>query len=362
VRERLRRTAIYTALVFFGGLLTFTVYTTAGLAEGSRLPWRVPFVSEMTAAFTFLLLLPVLLAFMRRFPLEPPFVWKRLPLHLVAVFVFAPTHTLLMWGSRTLVYRLLGWGAYDYGDMRYRFLMEGEKQLLLYALVLGIVTFLERARRSRDEDVRAARLVEELSEARLAALKSQLQPHFLFNTLNTIAALVHEDADAADAMLGHLSDFLRLTLKHADAQEVPLASELEALRAYLAIMDARFGSRLHVELDVPNGTGAALVPHLVLQPIVENAVLHCTAAHDREGRIRVSAHARGGRLVLSVEDNGPGVAGDPKGAVGRGVGLTNTAARLAQLYGKEQALALENRAEGGLSVRVEIPLHEASVA
>jgi len=359
VRERLKKLGLLFALALFAGLFSFSIYRAADLAERGRQPARLTFVAEMTGAFTGVLLLPFLLAFLRRFPLERRSLARRLPLHAVAFVLFAVTHTLLMWGSRTVVYRLLGWGAYDYGDMRYRFLMEGAKQLLIYAMVVVIVTGWDRMKRSREQELRSERLTKELTQARLSALKMQLAPHFLFNTLNTIASLVHDDPDAADAMLGHLADFLRLTLKHQDVQEVALATELEFVAAYLAIMETRFEERLRVEVDVPAAARGALVPHLVLQPLVENAVAHCTLDHERVGRVRIGAERRDGRLRLSVEDNGPGVSGDPSAAIGRGIGLANTAARLAELYGRDHELSLENRPEGGLKVWLDVPYREA---
>src|SRR5258707_2336402 len=193
----------------------------------------------MTGAYGVLVLLPFLLFVMRRFPIERGHLVTRLPLHAATFVLFAVSHILLMWGSRVLLYRLLGWGTYDYGAMRYRFFMEGQKQIIIYVALYALLRFLAYARANRERDVAAARLERELTEARLATLKMQLQPHFLFNSLNIIASHVAEDRETAGAMLQHLSDFLRATLRSSGAQEVPLREELEFLDSYLAIMKAR---------------------------------------------------------------------------------------------------------------------------
>jgi LytS/YehU family sensor histidine kinase len=260
-----------------------------------------------------------------------------------------------MWGTRVVLYRLLGWGTYHYGDMRYRFFMEGAKQVVIYLLTYALVAIADYARRNRERELRAARLERELSEARLAALKMQLNPHFLFNTLNMISSHVRDAPDTAEEMIAHLSDFLRMTLRHAQTQEVPLATELEFLDSYLAIMKARFESRLAVELGFEDSAREALVPHLVLQPLVENALTHAVGEHGRQGVLRLSASRRGDRLALVVEDNGPGLGVDGADAVGRGVGLTNTAARLRELYGDDQRVVLGRADGGGCRVELELP-------
>jgi LytS/YehU family sensor histidine kinase len=184
----------------------------------------------------------------------------------------------------------------------------------------------------------------------------QLNPHFLFNTLNMISSHVDDDPRKAEAMIAHLSDFLRLTLRHSQSQEVPLEQELEFLEAYLEIMKARFEERLVVELDLAEQTRAALVPHLILQPLVENAVTHCMEEHGR-GVIRLATAREGPRLRMVLDDNGPGLPGHAEDALGRGVGLSNTAERLRHLYGADHVLELANRPEGGLRLTIEIPYH-----
>jgi LytS/YehU family sensor histidine kinase len=184
----------------------------------------------------------------------------------------------------------------------------------------------------------------------------QLQPHFLFNTLNTIAEMIHEDPDTADGMVAGLSDLLRRTLDLGSTQEITLAEELDLVSRYLAIQQARFGDRLRVRVDVPDEARGARVPALLLQPIVENAIRHGLAARLDAGRIDIEARANGASLVITVTDDGAGDAtfDSARGTVER-VGLGNTRARLDAMYGGRAALTLA-RADGrGARVTIEIP-------
>jgi two-component system LytT family sensor kinase len=201
----------------------------------------------------------------------------------------------------------------------------------------------------------------QLARSQLQVLKMQLDPHFLFNTFNSIAALMHRDAAAADAMLTRLSELLRITLSRSGDQEVTLGEELEFLRLYLEIQQSRFGERLAVDWRVDAGVEAAAVPHLVLQPIVENAVQHGIARVPGPGRIGIAARRQGERLLLEVTDSGPGLADDWAPRPG-GVGLSNTLARLEQMYGAEHALEMYTRDEGGTAVVIELPFRPAARA
>jgi anti-sigma regulatory factor (Ser/Thr protein kinase) len=359
VRITARRWALIALFATLVGLLNFGIIATSHWAEHAKVELARELLHELTGAWSLLLLLPALLAFMRRFPIRAGNLWRRLPLHLGATLALGAVHTSMMWGSRSLAYRLLGWGRFDYGDMRYRFPMEYQKQFVIYWMLYGAVAWLASAGAARARELRTAELERRLAEARLSALKMQLNPHFLFNTLNMISSYVREDPERADAMIAHLSDFLRATLRHADVQEVPLATELEFLASYLEIMKARFQDRLGVRLEVAPDAARALVPHLVLQPLVENSLTHCL--DDGGGRIRVAAAREADRLRLLVEDDGPGIV-DPHEAFGKGVGLTNTRERLRALYGDAQRLELSNRPEGGLRLLLDLPYRAAETA
>jgi two-component system LytT family sensor kinase len=234
--------------------------------------------------------------------------------------------------------------------------------LMVYLAVLfaGIsrATMLRARHRSHETvllQAQAAQLQAQLADARLSALRAQLDPHFLFNTLNAVSALVERDARGVRRMISRLSELLRHSLDEG-ASEVTLQRELDLLERYLDIMRVRFGDRLGVQVDVPPALLGARVPNLVLQPVVENAIKHAIAPREEGGRIVISAEQRGDRLVLRVRDDGPGPGAsvEPPGA---GVGLANTRARLAEMYGTRQHLLLVAGEDGsGTVVEISLPL------
>ncbi|HEX8691853.1 MAG TPA: sensor histidine kinase [Longimicrobium sp.] len=237
---------------------------------------------------------------------------------------------------------------------------------LLYWFVLGVALALAYAERVRERErdaarlrLAASRLEAEYARARLGALRMQMQPHFLFNTLNAISELIHQDPRLASRTIAQLQDLLRLTLEGSGAQEVPLERELSVLDRYLAIQRTRFGDRLDVRMEVAPETRRALVPGLLLQPLVENALKYGVPGGRREQRVTVTARVEGSRLIVEVRDNGPGVAANHR-RPGSGVGLNNIRARLEHLYGADARLELED-AEGGEGAvaRVVLPLRDA---
>jgi signal transduction histidine kinase len=234
---------------------------------------------------------------------------------------------------------------------------------VVYAALAGTAHALEYARRVRAKEVTDLRLRAELSEselqrtrAELQLLKLELNPHFLFNALHTVSALLFEDVERAHAVLRRVGDLLRLALDGAGQQEVGLQEELAFLRAYLDVERHRLGERLRVEWEVEGATLGALVPHMVLQPLVENAVKHGLGGRAGEGMVRVCAARDGDVLVLAVEDDGAGVAPGPRqGAGSRGVGVANTRARLAQMHGPGGTFVLHPRPGGGTRAEVRLP-------
>ena len=211
----------------------------------------------------------------------------------------------------------------------------------------------------RDRDVRAARLEGSLVQAKLDSLQGRLHPHFLFNTLNSIGALIHEQPAAAEQMLGSLSELLRASLRADPSREVPLERELDLLRQYISIQQTRFQDRLGVTIDVAPGVKIARVPHLILQPLVENAIRHGIAPREGPGHVRVAASQEGNRLRLIVEDDGVGLAAAALTA-GSGFGLSSTRARLEHLYGQSASLDVRPRAPAGVIVTVDLPFHTGS--
>ncbi len=210
-------------------------------------------------------------------------------------------------------------------------------------------------RQNRERERQTAALATELVQARLQALRMQINPHFLFNTLNTISALIHDNPNAADKMVVRLSKLLRRTLDRGETQEVPLREEIEFLKGYLEIEQTRFGNRLGVEISVAPEVEHLMVPHLILQPLVENAIRHGIEPREEPGRVVVTARRDGDRLELSVRDNGDGLAAPDAGRPQGGIGLSNTRSRLAHLYGADYSFDLTNGPGGGLEARIRIP-------
>jgi len=209
----------------------------------------------------------------------------------------------------------------------------------------------------RDRENQTSQLETQLTKAHLRALKSQLQPHFLFNTLHSISALMLTDVPAADRMMTRLSDLLRMSLENDGVQVTRLSRELEFVTGYLEIEKVRFGERLGVTLDIAPETLDAQVPHLLLQPLVENAVRHGVARLSANGQLRILASHDNHSLHLFIRDNGPGLRDSGTSGVNAGLGLRATRERLQTLYGSDQSLDVRNLPEGGLEVAVRIPFH-----
>ncbi len=281
--------------------------------------------------------------------------------HLICVIPFAIIHVLLF-----RIIRYVQDGAPLYIE-KFPYMVRSDlaatldKEMLLYAvMVIGVSAydyyrrFQEKERAAAALELEQARLRASLSSAQLDALKMQLQPHFLFNSLHAISTLIMRgDSQAANQMLLHLSQFLRMTLDNTDAQEVPLAVELEFLDAYLRIQRERFGERLEIEIDVEEEALPASVPNLVLQPLVENAIRHGIGADPGRGRIAVKARRANGRLEICVQDNGNGLPED--GSHTEGMGLRNIRARLEQLYPGAYSLTLAGAPSGGTAATITMP-------
>ena len=291
----------------------------------------------------------------RRFPLERGRVLQGMAVHVVGAVVMSL--------ARTGIWVVLGQNVTWIGERNFRVQFWGTstQNFSIYALLVGIAHLGLYSRRYREREQAAERLARGLTEARLQALKMQLQPHFLFNTLNAISALIPHDAKPARRMLARLGDLLRVTLEHEETQEVTLREELAFLEPYLEIEQARLEDRLTVVMKIAPETLEARVPHLILQPLVENAIRHGIAARIEPGRVEISATRapNDGLLHLEVRDDGRGVDRGHAVRTRRGVGLTNIRSRLEQLYNGEHRFELENHAEGGVLVRITLPFRRA---
>jgi two-component system, LytTR family, sensor kinase len=228
---------------------------------------------------------------------------------------------------------------------------------LFYGLILGIGSAADYYQQFRERQLRASQLEAQLANAELQMLKMQLHPHFLFNTLNGITGLVRDNDNAgAIEMLVGLSDLLRQTLDNAGRQEVRLAEELEWLELYLELQQIRFSDRLRVNVNADREALDALIPNLITQPLVENAIRHGIAPRAQPGSVSLSARRVKDNLVVSVCDDGIGLPIDWSLRSSKGVGLLNTQARLQQLYGSAFDFTVHNRTEGGVEASITIPL------
>jgi two-component system, LytTR family, sensor kinase len=347
--------ALFTATGFF----RFTYKYFDDVAVGDRGTFARRLIEETTGTYAAAALFVVAVWFVWRHPLDRPGARRRVPAHLAAMVAYSVVHTTLLLVSRKAIFALLGYGDYDYGYMPARYLMEFGEDGVSYWLFVALITLYRYYRTTRQREVRVAQLERGLAQAELRNLRLQLQPHFLFNALNTISSTMYDDPRSADRMIGQLSQLLRLSLRTSHAHEVPLRDELEVLGCYLGLMQARFGSRLRANVVATPETLDALVPSLILQPLVENAVRHGNASQAVGGTIDVRASRDGDTLHLAVTDDGPGV---PLGAdiLGNGVGLSATRDRLRLLYGDVHHFEVGNRA-GGFGVRIALPFRRSGV-
>lgn len=346
MKRRLTSALVVFAYFTAVGLMFFGYRYLEYVANREAVSPLEPFINEvLTGAWMAALLFPLVARFARRYPFDR-FNWMtRLPLHVCALAVYSLAHTSLLWVLRNTLYPLFGLRHYDYGDMTARYPMELFHDVIVYTVIVSLLHLFDR-------QVRSAQLEAQLAHARLENLRLQLQPHFLFNALNTISAVVYEDPRKADAMIAGLSDLLRRTITDADAQLVPLAREIETLELYLNIMRRRFEDTLHVDLQIEPEVQTALVPHLLLQPLIENSIRHGADPRSQAVNVTLLAERDGSNIRVRIRDRGRGL---PDGAVRRGTGLSNTAERLERLYGREHRLAFDNCEDGGLLVSVVVP-------
>ena len=340
------------------GLIESTNAYVAQSQRGAEASWVAALINNMPWWWLWAALTPVVFFIARRVRLDGARAPQAIATHLVAGAALVTVHivaagTLFHYTSGGYAQRELGQQLLG---ITFAFL---PSELLTYAALVGAYLALEYGARAREGELRAARLEAQASEARLSALRMELNPHFLFNTLNGIAGLVRlRENDTAVRMLAQLGDMLRQTLAGRGAAEVPLADDLAQLDRYIQLEQMRFRDRLTVERRIEEDARGALVPPLLLQPLVENALRHGVGASTGPIRLTITARAADGTLELIVADSGAGV-GRNGDRGGNGVGLSNTRARLTELYGERGTLELRNSAQGGAEAVVRLPLHRA---
>src|SRR5215510_6086683 len=307
--------------------------------------------------YVWAILTPFVFRFCRRFPIElRPLNLRNLLLYFPALISFAGIHQ--------VIHLAVLWSISPRWRQRYPALMDCYRayfafgfyiDLIIALLIVVAVHALLFYQNFRASELAQSSLKTQLAQAQLRALKMQLHPHFLFNTLHSISSLVLEDPPKANSMIARLGDFLRLTLENSDQQLISLKEETEFLRCYLDIEQVRFGDRLTVAFELEPQTLSAQLPHLILQPVMENAIQHAIAPRAAQGHINVEAKRLNSSLRIEVRDNGPGITSNRDSRGAEGVGLTNVRARLNQIYASNFRFELINGSDGGLAVVMEIP-------
>ena len=340
-----------TLLALLSSLLAYQF--TASLGHGTTY-WRRLVILNTTYWYLWALFTPAIVWLSQHFRFERQGLWRALVVHLPSVVVFSLTHILAMSGVQWWFARTQGRPFVWWAEAQKSMLLNFDWEMMTYWTIVGLSHAVLYYRESKDRALRTSQLETRLVEAQLKTLQQQLHPHFLFNTLHAISALMHRDVEAADRTLMRLSDLLRLTLENIGQQEIPLQSELDFLAKYLQIEQTRFADRLIVRFDVQPETLDTLVPNLILQPLVENAIKHGVAKKSGPGHIDISARREGDKLRMEVRDDGVGLSEDALTALQKGIGVSTTRARLQHLFGADYRFEF-HRQPSGLSVVVAIP-------
>jgi two-component system LytT family sensor kinase len=343
----------------FALFFTYQIYLYQLRAEGA-IHLLAPLLTCLCWAYVWFAVTPLILYSIDRLPFDREHPIRGVAVHsLAAACIFCINSAIYV----PLLWTVVGPDANNSSiatEIGHVIVTELHIGLVVYWIVFGIVRGLDYYLRYREGEVRAANLQTRLVRSQLDALRMQLHPHFLFNTLNSISVLMRRDVEAADRMLLQLSSLLRVTLASHESHEIRLEQELEILERYLEIEKIRFQDRLTVRMDVDPDSLDALVPHLFFQPLVENAIRHGIAEREAGGVVEIRAQRRDGIVRLQVRDNGPGLLLSPHGC-GEGVGLSNLRSRLEHLYGAQASFEASDAEDGGAVVTAALPFHTTSV-
>ena len=352
-----RATRWLRALAFW--TLIVLIFTVRGeTVNGEALDWGQSFRRWAAAWYLWALLAPLIAWIDRQLPVDRDALVRRLLLHVPLSLAFTVAHLYLHYASSRLLRFPFEPAPFDHPPSS----LVSPPYFLVYWAIVGAYVLFDNQSHVKHRELRTAELERLLAESRLDTLRTQLHPHFLFNALNAISASVEHDPRTARWMLDELGTLLRSSLEHAREQEIPLHRELEFIASYLALQKVRFDDRLDVTSTVGEGLRDALVPALILQPLIENAIRHGIALRSTGGRIGMAIWREEMQLRLRVRDNGPGLppAWDPDRDLG--IGLSNTRERLRQLYGGAQSFTIRSAPEGGVEVDIALPYRESPPA
>jgi signal transduction histidine kinase len=339
------------------GLIFSLQWYFASFRTDQPVPWGRALYVQMCWSYLWALLTPLVLWLVRRFPIEKSRWRRNLLAHLLASTVFSLAAGLVGYLLLFFKYGAVMGRPYSFPNSLRFAIGNYTEGMGTYFLIVFLAFAYSYYQRYRQGELRATRLEAQLSQAQLQALKMQLHPHFLFNTLHSISALLHRDTEGARKMITRLGDFLRLTLENSGTQEVTLQQEMEFLRCYLEIERIRFQDRLTTRVEVDPDALDTHVPNLILQPIVENAIRHGVATRSTPGEIEIRAKQEDGFLRIRIRDNGPGLPMNrsTESLFKKGLGLANTQTRLDRLYGARHRFEIANDPAGGLAVTLLIP-------
>jgi two-component system, LytTR family, sensor kinase len=362
LRHALSRESWWIPIVWLAVGVIAAAQVVVGMAAlGTRHDWALLFFTTAAAWLFWVVATPIILSLSRRFPLVGLKAWRSFPVHLAAALGISVGR--IAW-SAALEWTINPLAVFPHPTYRGTFLvmvyMQFYTGLIIYGATVAIDNIADSVRHLARSEAEAARLAGELSKAQLDALRRQLEPHFLFNTLNGISGLVREKQnDAAVEMIAGLSCLLRRVLEDSGKQLVPLAEEVSFLESYIELQSMRLGDRLKVTVDIPIELYAALVPQLLLQPLVENAIVHGIGKLVEGGQIRVTARESEGILSIYLYNDGPALSlarADDK----TGFGLSNTRGRLVKMYGAQSSVELRNCHDAGVETIIKVPFRTAA--
>jgi hypothetical protein len=358
VRRKIGYFTAFFALWTLVALILVSLSAATALGGGNQPDLRLMFLMQFTRFYLWGFFSPLIYHFVRRFPIEiRAFRWRNLLIHLAGITVFCTFHQIILMVIRWMINAPPGTPVSSFFENFFGNFFNGVfLGVVTYPLIVFAIQAFVFYQNFRTEEEQKLLVTAQLARAELHALKMQIHPHFLFNTLHSISSLVLEEPPKANQMIARLGYFLRLTLEHSERQFVTLKEEIEFARCYLEIEQVRFSDRLQVEFNVESKSLTAQVPHLILQPLVENAIQHAIAPRALGGSIKISANKFGDTTRIEIADSCEGVhTGRNASNNGQGVGLANVRGRLKHLYGANHKFELNNNSAGGLTAVIEIP-------
>jgi hypothetical protein len=349
------------AIINFGWMISFGIIHTNTLSQyGSDYEWRIPLLNEITGTYAAFILIPLLFLFWKKVPLTKSTWLKRLPLYLVVTVLTGILHTIIMLSSRELLYPVFNLGEHNAGRLVYRFTMEFQKQIFWIWGSFGFMALVGHLRTYHENRIQAVKLKEQLVQSRLDVMRQQINPHFLFNSLNLISSKVYENAEEADLLITELADLLRASLEMGKQPTVSLGQELGFLEKYVHIMKERFGDRFIFSKKIESSCLGVEVPSLILQPIIENSFKHRLEADSAGLKIDLTVAAVEGELAIEVLDESSTdiVTSSDNNVNNNGVGLSNVRARLETMYDGNASIDAGPVNSRQFRVKIQLPMSE----